>query len=579
MVAIALHERDRGTQEGFRMVAMDHHESSDVGARRYLHVVRRRKWVVVVAMLVVVATAVGVSLAQTPVYDAHADLLIKEPATIGSGSVFNQPNQCQTDVSVLVGTQIQIVTSRPIKNAVTQKVGGLPRVVVTEVGQTDVIRVTSSSTSPQRASAVANAWANAYIDFTRTQDIDSSVAAVTQIQLKVDDLQKQIDKIDAQVAAAAPANKPLAVANLNPQRDNLVTQQGVFKQRLGQLQVDASLKTGAAELITAAEPPTSPSSPKPARNGVLAVFVGLFLGIGLAFLLDHFDDSVSSTEEVERATHGLSSLAHIPLVTSWKTKEQPQVISIDDPNSAAAEAYRTLRTSIQFAGLDRANRIIQMTSPNAQEGKTTTLANLGVALANAGQRVCICCCDLRRPRVHEFFGLENALGLTSVILGGQSLSAAVQAVPEVDGLFLLASGPQPPNPSELLASPRAAEVLRALASRYDIVLVDSPPILPVTDGAVIAGFVDATVLTVAAGATTRREISRTMQILEQVHAPMIGFVFNGVSGSTGGTYYRYRQYNYYSSSPTRPEPRSEPTPEQTTRHEDITAGQGVETSA
>jgi capsular exopolysaccharide synthesis family protein len=526
--------------------------SADRDVRHYLHVLRRRKWGVIFTVFVVTAIPVGLSLAQTPVYRATADLLIQESATSGSRSVFGQTNQAQTNATVLVGTQMEIVTSRPVRDAVTKQLGTAPAVTVSEVGQTDVIRLLSTSTNARQAARVANAWANAYIDFTRTQDINSDLAAATQIQSKVVDLQNQINGIDAKVVAATPADKPSLESNLGPQRDSLVSQQGLFTQRLNQLQVDSSLRTGAAQLVTPAEAPKSPSSPKPIRNAELGIVVGLLLGMAVAFILDYFDDRVSSTDDLDRAAHNLPNLAVIPMVASWKIRNEAHVISVDEPTSAPAEAYRTLRTALLFVGLEHATRIIQITSPNAAEGKTTTLANLGVALANAGQRVCLCCCDLRRPRIHEFFGLQNAVGLTSVVLGEQSLSNAVQRVPAVDNLFLLASGPQPPNPSELLASPRASEVLSVLGTMFDVVLLDCPPILPVTDAVVIAGIADATLLTVTAGVTLRRDIARAIQILQQVHAPLIGTIFNGVTPETAGGYYRYSYYRSSSRVPDDP---------------------------
>lgn len=528
----------------------DDSASTDRDIRHYLRTLRRRKWAVAVVALVVTAAAVALSVVQTPIYQATANLLIQEPATTANSSVFSQTNQAQTNVSVLVGTQIEIVTSRPVRDAVAKQLGSAPPVSVAEVGQTEVVAVRGSSTNPARAAQVANAWSNAYISFTRTQDINSDVATAAQIQSQVTNLQKQIDAIDAQVAAAAPTDKATVEANLGPQRDNLVTQQGIFAQDLDELQVNSSLRTGAAQLVTPAQAPTSPSSPKPTRNALLGLGVGLLLGVSLAFVLEGFDECVTSLNDLDESSHGLPNLALIPQVTAWKARDEARVVSIDEPRSAAAEAYRTLRTAIQFVGLDHAARIIQITSPNATEGKTTSLANLGVALANAGQRVCLCCCDLRRPRIHEFFSLDNTVGLTSVILGETSLSSAIKSVPGTDNLSLLASGPQPPNPSELLASHRAGEVIAALATLFDVVLLDCPPVLPVTDAAVLSGVADATLLVVTAGVTARREVTRAVQVLEQVHAPLIGTVLNGVTAETGGGYYRYSQYKPYGHYPT-----------------------------
>jgi capsular exopolysaccharide synthesis family protein len=239
-------------------------------------------------------------------------------------------------------------------------------------------------------------------------------------------------------------------------------------------------------------------------------------------------------------------LGLIPEVAGWKNEDVPQLITRSAPNSSTAEAYRSLRTSIQFVGIDRPLRIVQVTSPNAQEGKTTTLSNLAVVLAQAGQRVVMVCCDLRRPRLHHFFDKDNAVGFTSVLLGQSSLADAVQpAIPGQDHLWLLASGPPPPNPSELLASPLSGEILRTLASEFDLVLVDCPPVLPVTDAAVLAAHVDATVLVSIAGITTGKQLERAIEVLGQVNAGLIGTVLNGVADRTAYGYsYRYGGYGY-----------------------------------
>jgi non-specific protein-tyrosine kinase len=254
---------------------------------------------------------------------------------------------------------------------------------------------------------------------------------------------------------------------------------------------------------------------------------------------------VKSKDDLERAS-GLQTLALIPAVEGWRDRDEARLVSVAEPTSPPAESYRTLRTSIQFLGLERPLRTLQVTSPAAGEGKTTTLANLAVALARAGQQVVVACCDLRRPRVHEFFGLSNGIGFTNVLLGEAPLSAVLQPVEGVERLAVLASGPLPPNPSELLASRRTADVLAALAGGADVVLVDSPPVLPVTDAAVLAGQVDATVLVATVGDTTRREVARAVEVLRQVGAPLVGTVLNGVP-TEGGYGYSYDGYGYYAA--------------------------------
>ncbi len=496
--------------------------SAQFGLRDYLQVLRRRKAIIVLAVLVVVLPTVVLSLLKTPVYAGQAELLLL-PRT--SETLFDPNSGVRNDPSRVVQNEIRILTSAPVRGAVRAQLGTAPKVSAAPDGQTDIIRVTARSTDPKRAADVANAYSTAYIEYRRAQAVDDVLAASQQVQGKINDLQKQIDQ-------AAPN-----------QRESLVASQALFKQKLDQLQVDGALKRGGAQLVTPAGVPTNPVSPQPLRSGVIALALGLALGVGLAFLREVLDDSVKTKDDLERVAPSLPVLGLIPVVPAWRGKEEPYVISVADPVSPAAEAYRSLRTSVQFLGLEQPMRTLQVTSANPQEGKTTTLANLAVALARSGQTVAIVCCDLRRPRIHEFFGLTNEFGFTSVLLGKVPLAAAMQEVPDQARLSLLASGPLPPNPSELLSSRRTMEVLGSLQAEYDIVLLDCPPVLPVTDALVLSALVDATLLVAVAGATTRKEAARAVELLRQVDAPLVGSVLNGVD--TEGSYgYAYQYYRY-----------------------------------
>jgi capsular exopolysaccharide synthesis family protein len=359
-------------------------------------------------------------------------------------------------------------------------------------------------------------------------------------------LQKQIDDLDRQVNNAASAAQEGVRRSVQPAKDAIFGQQALFRQKLDQLQVDAALKSGGAQLVTRASPSSSPVSPRPVRSAIIAGFLGLLLGIGLAVLIDYLDDSVKTKDDLERILPKVPVIGLIPAVPGWRPTDKPRVVSLDEPTSAAAEAYRTLRTSVQFLALEQPLRSLQVTSPGAEEGKTTTLANLGVALASAGHRVVIVCCDLRRPRVHEFFGLDNSIGFTSILLGSVPLSSAIQPVRRQPGLSILPSGQVPPNPSELLTSARTLEVFTSLQAEADIVLVDSPPVLPVTDALVLSGRVDATLVVSVAQVTTKKELARAIELLQQVDAPIVGTVLNGVTAE-GAYGYDYRYAPYYSA--------------------------------
>ena len=513
--------------------------------REYLLVLRRRRWIVVAATVLVTAAALALSLVQKPVYRAGARILVQPGGSLfdtGSGPV------SQDDIQ----TAVQVMQSQPVLDGLKQRLNGAgaPTSVV-PVGQTSVIEARAESPSPHRAATVANAYAQEYVDYSRKQAVDSLVSAAEELQKKINEVQKSVDQLSDKLNALPPCtgNNPPQECSQRPQiqddRDAQLSQLVPLKQRLNQLQVDASFTKGGPLLITPAAVPTAPFKPTPKRNAVLGLGAGLLIGVALAFAFEHFDDSIKSKEDLERATRGLPMLGEIPQISSWKNREETYVVSRTEPSSPAAEAYRALRTSIRFLTLDRSLRVLEVTSPNASEGKSTAVANLGVVLARAGERVVIVSCDLRRPRIHEFFGLPNSVGFTSALLGQASLSSALQAVPNEQRLLLLASGPVPPNPSELLASTRAADLLNSLKAQADIVLLDVPPVLPVTDAAVLSSRAEGVLMVATAGSTSGKHLTRSVELLRQVGAPLIGTVLNGSSGEQG------YGYEYYSGEASR----------------------------
>ena len=526
---------------------------AELELRDYLQVIRRRAALIALSVVLVLGLSIVISITQAPRYAAAAKLLIR-PRSLGT--VFT-PGAPQSNVNSerSVQTEIEVIKAEPVQELVRQTIGSAPSVRIRPVGQTDVVTIRAESTDPARARLVANAYANAYIEFRLKQAVDEFTAASGEIQERITDLNRQAEGLSSQLAGAPTCVNQQATPDACVQRANieqtiasrrttLLAQIGTFQQRLDQLQVDSELANGGVVLITPASIPSEPFAPTPLRNAVLGGVLGLLLGVGLAFLREHLDESIKGKEDFERAVPGLAVLGLIPLVPDWKAREEGRVVSITDPKSTAAEAYRILRTSIQFMGLDRSVRTIQVTSPNAGEGKTTTLSNLAVAFAASGLRTVVVDCDLRRPRLHAFFKVGNADGFTSVLLGNVGLTKALQPAPGQERLLVLASGPLPPNPSELLSSGRAAELFQTLSSQADVVLIDSPPCLPVTDALVLSQQVDSTILVTTAGTTTQKAAARAVEMLLQVNAPVAGAVVNGVSAESG--YGRYA-YGYYAA--------------------------------
>ena len=497
----------------------------------YLMVLRRRKWWVISLSLVGLAASLALAISEPKQYSATAQLLVQ--SSTQAVSLGAQQQVTTNDVQ----TELQLATSAPVLHAVQRRLGSTPPVSADEVAQTNVITLTATSSDPARAALIANTYARAFVTQTRAAAISNLSAAQAQLQIQISSLNKQIRALQGRPAATS-------------QLTALINQQVVLKEQVAQLQINGAVATSGVEFVTPAQIPAGPSSPKPVQDALLGLAAGLMLGLGTAFLRDNLDDALSSKESAERLS-GAPVLAMVPMVTSWKKRDQAVVASSAEPTSPAAEAYRSLRTSLQFARQAHDLRTVLVTSPAAAEGKTSTLANLGAVFAQAGERVALVSCDLRRPRLGQFFDVEERSGLTTVLLGERTLEQALQPVAGYGCLWVLGAGPVPPNPAELLSGPKAGEVFAALQENFDLVLVDSPPVLPVTDAMVLSKYVDGTLLVVAAGQTRRTELQRTAERFAQAKAPVVGLVLNEVtkqSGYAGGYGYGYG-YGYGTYKP------------------------------
>ena len=378
----------------------------EVDLRRWLSGLARRKALISGVIIGLVGAALLLSASQTAVYRADAHIAL-QPGR--SESPFDSDiRSTATNADVAIDTEIEILKSKPVQAAVVEKIGAVPEVRAHRVAKTLIVELQVESTDPQRAATVANEYARTYIDMRRGQETDDVLGAGSQVGIKIGDIQSQLDQLDRRIADSPPNQR----ASLTAERDALARQQALFKQRHDELQVEAALKSGGAQLIAAATPPSSPVRPTPVRNAILAFVVGTLVGLGLASLLEYLDDSIQSKEDLGRAAGTLPILGLIPVVPLWaKGGSSLRLATGSDDEAAAAEAYRGLRTSIQMLGVERPLTVVQFTSPGAAEGKTTTLCNLAAVLARTGRRVVIVDCDLRRPRVHDGFALSNELGL------------------------------------------------------------------------------------------------------------------------------------------------------------------------
>lgn len=533
---------------------MTQEETSTLELRDYLRVLRRHKWIIAVTLVVCVGAAVAMAVTREPVYSTSSSVLLEQRlvdqmfvpgAAAGTGSSLAADRRRANEIQIMGGPEVRA--------NVAEQLGYPPEPTsFSAVPGTDVVVISSSGGDPRRIAATADAYADAYIALRTTQTVDNLQGAIEAISTRIASLDEQLFFIGQDLAANPPPPDVIVNGrNITPVDERISEQTAVENQRSAlNAQIDelnqaiVISQQGGARVLAEAKIPQEPTNKSPMRNLLAGLAIGIVLAVALAFLREYLDDTVKTKEDLERAT-GLGVVGIIPALPDWKKRESAPLISMLQPRSPAAEAFRSVRTSVEFLSLDQPIGSIQVTSAHASEGKTSTLANLAVTFARAGQRVIVLCCDLRRPRVHEFFGLSNRVGFTSILLGDTPLAQAIQPGDAELPIGVVASGPLPPNPAELLASKRAVEVIEELDRRCDILMIDSPPILPVTDGLVLSGMVDAVIVVGSAGTSTKRGVKRATEMLRQVDAPLIGAILNGVGSKLEYGYTYGNDDRYY----------------------------------
>ena len=288
--------------------------------------------------------------------------------------------------------------------------------------------------------------------------------------------------------------------------------------------------------------PKYPVVPKKKRNLALGIILGGMLGVGLALLRDLLDNTVKSQETLEGIT-GTGVVGYVPFDKKF---EAAPAISFDTDNSSAAEAFRKLRTNLQFLTVDNPPRVIVITSASPTEGKSTAAINIALALAEADQNVVLVDGDLRRPRIAKYLDVLGSVGMSNVLSGAAPLTEVLQTT-KYPQLTVLAAGPTPPNPSELLGSRTAEKMFGELRTQFDYVIIDSAPLLAVTDGAVLAAHADGALVIVRAGKTKRDQLRHATGILNDVGATVLGGVLT-MMPTRGSGVYSYNYYYYYGGS-------------------------------
>jgi len=333
-----------------------------------------------------------------------------------------------------------------------------------------------------------------------------------------------------------------------------------LQQRLKDATVSAGLRATNVHIIDPAKPPRLPVRPQKLRNILIGLMVGLVLGLALAFVREAVDTSIKSIDEAERLANA-PALAVVPLARDARRRPSPPLSGnngkssptqglalLSHPSSAVAESFRTLLTSVVLSTAPQPPQVLLMTSSTAGEGKTVTSLNLAIALAQRGEPTLLIDADLRHPSIGKSLNLVNGTGLATYLTGAHDIETALRDFPPVPTLWAMPAGPTPPNPAQLLSSAAMESMLRELRKRFKFVVIDSPPVLPVTDAMILSTLADGVVFVIESGVTVRGAVTRARKILQNVGANVLGIVLNKVDVRHNGYYADYGSYYYQSAN-------------------------------
>ena len=506
-------------------------DSGSLDLWRYLALFWQWAWLIFLVAVLAGGAAYIYSKRLTPIYQSAATVLINQTQSSQFNTSYVDPE-----------TYAKMMTASPVLDEVARQLnyadgGAGLDVSVSSSPTSQLVVVTARSEDAQFAALVVNTLVDVYSQKVLSSQEDRYASSKQNLQTQINDMDAKIKSIEGQLQNAQTDVEKVSLSNklsdLQSIYSNLVM---TFEQvRLAEAQNVPNIVP-----IEPAVPSSTPISPNVQRSTLLATLVGALLVMGGIFAIDALDDSVRTPEEVTRKL-GLPVLAVISHFDN--TAENP--ITEEKPRSPVSEAFRSLRTNVQYTSVDYPLQTILVTSAEPGEGKTTIAVNLAIVFSQGGRRVTLVDADLRHPSIHKRLEYPNRYGLSSLFVNsGDNMDGSVQKT-RIENLSVVTAGDIPPNPSELLGSQKMGKILTHLKDFSDVVLLDSPPVTVVTDATVMVPLVDGVLLVVKPGATRFTSIRRMLEQLRRANANIIGVVFNDLN--LRSTRYRYSYYyrGYY----------------------------------
>src|SRR5512143_223539 len=514
-------------------------------------------WWLIVASVVIASVASYLGTLATP-----RQYMSRTTLMVGQSLQNPNPDQSQLYMSqALAQSYTDLVKREPVLRGTLEALKldwdwQLLQSMVTArvVPGTQLLEITILDTDPQRVKVLADEIAHQLIlqtpastDVEREAEHQFVLQQIENLKTNITNAESEIQRLDTTIAQATSARQ---IQDARSQQLALQAQvstwQATYAQLLTNLQVNS---TNYLSVVEPAREPTGWVGPTTSSNILLAALIGFVLAASAAYILEYLDDTLKTPEDIRK-------VADLPALGTVGQLEgadyNAQLITVRQPRSVVSEAYRSLRTNIQFSTVDGQFRTLLVTSANPGDGKTITAANLAITLAQSGQRVALIDADLRRPSQHKVFSLPNKAGLTTILMDTSVQLTDMLQTTEVENLRVMPVGPVPPNPSEMLGSKRMGYLIETLQQEADVVIFDSPPLLAVTDGAVLGARLDGVLIVINAGHTRRVHLQRSKEVLNTVGARVIGAVLNRLPAHGDNYYSNY----YYDDSEHQPARRS-----------------------
>lgn len=530
----------------------------------YVQILWRWLWLLLLVAIAAGAVAYYLTDQQPRVYEASAKAIVN---VVSRTDYYDSYTATYTSQR-LAETYAQTLVTEALLQSVAEKLGYPVTGIVkaTSVENSPIFNITVTDSDPQKAADTANAVIAAFAEKVMRDQASRYLELKSSLEAEIADLDNKLTQVnselaileikDAEYEAAVERNKQLEADGLpiipverDPQdyvdRSELELAKAQYQSNrsslfanLQQIRLTEVQSATTISQLNQAVPNPTPIQPQPLKSGALAAVVGFMVAAGAVFLVAYLQDEIRDPSEISRRW----GVPVIGVITNFAASQEP-LITMSKPRMPVSEAFRSLRTNLQFSGIEAPLKTLLVTSASPSDGKSSVAANLATVVAQSDKDVVIVDCDMRRPTMHKLFKLSNRLGLSDYFIRTPDKMTGVVKKTAVNNLNLITSGSLPPNPSELLASNKMQDVIKLLAKHFDMVILDSPPLLAVTDALILAKSVDGVILVIDPKKTKRGAIQQAVEQLQRLDARLLGIVLNNIKVQRSSYYYN-REYYY-----------------------------------